>query len=130
MDIASSSLNSAASTPTSISMRRDERRIHGVVWRRCAHIAHPHRGKESSIIWGHGDSYILSPKPHKPAHWICDHCDSIIAPQSNRSTSNVRRHLKLKHRTLYNELIAPQENESAPEDTEQQEEEHIPQNFN
>src|ERR1700709_1278620 len=100
MDVPLTAPTSTNSTPTPTpppTLRRDERRIRGSLWRRCTRHAHPHRGREASIIWDYGDSYIMPSKPSKPAHWICDHCDSVIAPQSNRSTANVRRHIQLKY---------------------------------
>ena len=88
-------------TPTSlVSLRADERRLKGILWRRVGHQS-SYRMNDHSPVWTHGDIYIKATKPRDPPYWICNHCDSAYRTQNSRSTSNFRRHLISSHKFVF-----------------------------
>src|ERR1700761_2673942 len=101
------------------SLRADERRIGGVVWRRI-HQPSIRRTQEPSSAWAHGDKYCNPARPRDPPRFICDYCNTVLKPQANRSTGNYRRHLILKHKIPLTTSCITDEQETASEDEEQE----------
>ena len=111
-----------SSTPTPLLSRRgDSRRIHGKTWSLTAHATNIRRNSQISRIWEHGAEYVNLSEPNTGSHWICDHCDSIIALRRSQSNWNASRHLLKAHNIKVKREINEEEEEQEERQAERRE---------
>ena len=120
----SPSTSATISTPTPTpmpsiqgrSLRAEERRIKGVVWR-LIDTPSIRRKQDNSGIWSHGARYINIDRPRDPPHFICHHCNTVMKPSSSQSTSNYLRHLKRRHDIILDRQETEEEEAENEEDS-------------
>ena len=67
-------------------------------WVRIEHAPSKRRGVEQSLIWDHGTDYLCVDDSNVHA-WRCKYCyKDLLVVMKQESTTNVRRHLRQKHK--------------------------------